>query len=148
MLCFWIKLFCHPVPRSTNLNCLANINLSLVGLRLSRSILSLTSRSLSQVGLMPLPLRVRQVVPLVVVQSQAQLTLVAAEVVAHEIGVLGEVDSLEGKSAETLAAVDGFVLGGGSASASGLRTPFPIHSRCRASHWPPPPLVLLLLISL
>lgn len=128
MLCLWIKLFCHPVPRSTNLDRLANINLPLIGLRLSRRILRLASRSLRQVGLMPLPLRVRQVVPLVVVQRQAKLTLVTAEVVAHEVGVLGEIDGLEGEAAEALAAVDGFVLGGGGAPAPGLRTPLPIHS--------------------
>lgn len=128
LLCLWIKLFCHPVPRSTNLDRLANINLPLIGLRLSRRILRLASRSLRQVGLMPLPLRVRQVVPLVVVQRQAKLTLVTAEVVAHEVGVLGEIDGLEGEAAEALAAVDGFVLGGGGAPAPGLRTSLPIHS--------------------
>ena len=49
-----------------------------MGLRVSGSVVSLTGSPLGQIGLMPLPLSVRQVVPLVVVQRQTQLTLVAA----------------------------------------------------------------------
>lgn len=71
-----------------------------------------------------------QVVALVVVQRQAKLTLVAAKVVAHEVGIFGEIDGLEGESPEALSAVDGFVLGGGGASAAGLRTPFSVHLLC------------------
>jgi len=49
-------------------------------------------------------------------------------VVVHEVGVLGEIDGLEGAAVEALAAVNGFVLGGGGAPAPGLRTSLPIHS--------------------
>lgn len=69
---------------------------------------------------MALSLRVGQVIALVLVQCQAKLALVASEVVAHEVGVFGEVDGLEGESSETLFAVDGFVLGRGGATAARL----------------------------
>ena len=51
--------------------------------------------------------------------------------VSHEIGVFGEIDGLEGQPAEALAAVDGFVLGGGGTTTAGLRTPFSVHSSVR-----------------
>lgn len=47
--------------------------------------------------------------------------------VAHEIGVLGEVDGLEGQAAEALPPVDGLILGGGGAAAAGLGAPLAIH---------------------
>lgn len=47
--------------------------------------------------------------------------------VAHEVGVLGEVDGLEGEAAEALPPVDGLILGGGGAAAAGLRAPLAIH---------------------
>ena len=47
--------------------------------------------------------------------------------VAHEIGIFGKIDGFEGESSQPLTAVDGFVLGGGGASASRLRTPFSVH---------------------
>ena len=56
---------------------LARCELALVGLGLRGRVLGLACGALGEVGLMPLALRVRQVVPLVVVQRQAQLTLVA-----------------------------------------------------------------------
>jgi hypothetical protein len=56
---------------------LARRELALVGLGLRGRVLRLAGGALGEVGLMPLPLRVRQVVPLVVVQRQAQLALVA-----------------------------------------------------------------------
>ena len=49
---------------------------------------------------------------------------VPAEVIAHEIGVLGEVDGLQRQAAEALAAIDGLVLRRGSAPAAGLAAPF------------------------
>ena len=68
-----------------------------------------------------------QVVPFIVVQSQAKLAFVASEVIAHEIRILGEINGLEGKPPETLAAVDGFVLSGGGAAAPWFGTPFSVH---------------------
>lgn len=47
--------------------------------------------------------------------------------VAHEIGVLGEVDGLERQAAEALPPVDGLILGGGGAAAAGLGAPLAIH---------------------
>lgn len=122
-----IILLSHLIPRSSNLNGLAGRELSLVGLGLRGRVLGLAGGTLGEVGLVPLPLRVSQVVPLVVVQRQAQLALVAAEVVAHEVGVLGEVDGLEGEAAEALPPVDGLILGGGGAAAAGLGAPLAIH---------------------
>lgn len=45
---------------------------------------------------------------------------IPAKMIAHEVGVFGEINSLKGESSETLATVDGFVLSGGGASASRL----------------------------
>jgi hypothetical protein len=42
-------------------------------------VLELAGCALGEVGLVPLPLRVRQVVPLVVVQRQAEFALVASQ---------------------------------------------------------------------
>lgn len=126
LLRFRIILFCYFIPGSANLNRFAGGKLALVGLGLRGRVLGLAGSALGEVGLVPLPLRVRQVVPLVVVQRQAQLALIAAEVIAHEIGVLGEVDSLEGQAAEALPPVDGLILGGGGAAAAGLGAPLAI----------------------
>lgn len=98
-----------------------------MGLRLSRSFLSLTSSSLGQISLMPFSLRVSQVIPLIVVERQAKFTLITAEMVAHKIRVFGEIDGLEGEPSEALTAVDSFVLCGGGASATGLGSPLPVH---------------------
>ena len=38
------------------------------------------------------------------------MSLSPSEVVAHEVGILGEVDRLQRQAAEALATVDGFVL--------------------------------------
>lgn len=142
--------------RKGALTSLADGDLSLVGLGLGRGVLSLARSSLGEVGLVALPLGVGQVVPLVVVEGEAELALIAAtrlitsndkeicstrgmvrvrvweeevpaEVVPHEIGVLGEVDGLEGKPPETLPAVDRLVLGGGGTAAPRLRSPVSIH---------------------
>jgi hypothetical protein len=58
---------------------LAGGKLALVGLRLRGCVLGLAGGALGEVGLVPLPLRVGQVVPLIVVQRQAQLALVATK---------------------------------------------------------------------
>ena len=52
---------------------------------------------------------------------------VPAEMVAHKIRVFGEIDGLEGEPPEALTAVDSFVLCGGGASATWLRSPLPVH---------------------
>lgn len=120
----------HSVPRSTNLHCLANGDFTLVRLRLSGCLFGLASCSLSQIGLMPLTLCVRQIIPFIIVQSETKLALIAAKMIAHEIGVFSKINSLKRKSAETLTSVDGLVLGGGSASTARLRTPLTIHYYC------------------
>jgi len=56
---------------------LAGGKLALVGLGLRGRVLGLAGSALGEVGLVPLPLSVCQVVPLVVVQRQAQLALIA-----------------------------------------------------------------------
>lgn len=127
-----IILFSYCIPRSANLNRLAGPDLALVRLGLRGRVLGLAGGSLGEIGLVPLPLRVRQVVPLVVVQRQAEFALVAAEMVAHEVGVLGEVDGLHGEAAEALPPVDGLILGGGGAATAGLGAPLAIHGVCSA----------------
>jgi hypothetical protein len=57
---------------------LAGPDLALVRLGLRGRVLGLAGGALGEVGLVPLPLRVRQVVPLVVVQRQAEFALVAS----------------------------------------------------------------------
>ena len=47
--------------------------------------------------------------------------------IAHEIGIFGQINGFEGKSAEPLPSVDGLILSGSGASASRLRTPLPVH---------------------
>lgn len=98
-----------------------------MGLRLSRRFLGLAGGSLGQISLVPFSLCVGQVIPLIVVECQAKFTLITAEVVAHKIRIFGQIDGLQGEPSETLAAVDSFVLSGGGASATGLRSPLPVH---------------------
>lgn len=50
------------------------------------------------------------------------------EMIAHEIRIFGEINSLESEPPETLPPVDGFILGGGSATAAWLRTPVSVHA--------------------
>jgi hypothetical protein len=47
--------------------------------------------------------------------------------VAHEVGVLGEVDGLEGEAAEAFPPVDGLILGGGGVAATRLGAPLSVH---------------------
>lgn len=96
LLRIWIILLCDSVSRPANLNGLSKRDLPLMRLRLRRGVLGLPRRPLGEISLVSLPLSVRQVVPLVVVQRQAKLALITPEVVSHEVGVLGEVDGLEG----------------------------------------------------
>lgn len=49
-----------------------------MGLRLGGRVLGLAGGSLSEVGLVALPLGVCQVIPFIVVERQAQLALIAA----------------------------------------------------------------------
>ena len=51
----------------------------------------------SQIGLMLFALGVGQITALIVVQSQTQLTFVRAQVIAHKIWILENIDCLEGK---------------------------------------------------
>lgn len=87
-----IKLLGNTIPRATNLHRFPKRELPLVRLRMSRGVFGLTRGALSEIGLVALPLSVGEVVTLVVVEREAELALVAAKVVAHEVWVLGEVD--------------------------------------------------------
>lgn len=129
LFCLWIKLFCHTITRPTNFNRLFEGNLALVRLRESRGLLGLASSSLGQIGLVSLPLCMRQVIPLIVVQCQAKFALIASEMVAHKIGIFSDIDGFEGKSSQPLTPVYGFILGGGGATATRLRTPLSVHLR-------------------
>lgn len=60
-------------------------------LGLHQGILGFHRRAPRQVLLMPLSLRVCEVVPLIVVQREAQLALVLAQVISHEVRVLVKV---------------------------------------------------------
>ena len=60
-------------------------------------------------------------------KKKRESACVPAEMVAHKIRVFGEIDGLEGEPPEALTAVDSFVLCGGGASATWLRSPLPVH---------------------
>lgn len=53
--------------------------------------------------------------------------------IAHKIGIFGEIDGLEREPSKPLSPVDGFVLGRGSASAPRLRSPVSIHLKSQIS---------------
>lgn len=67
---------------------------------------------------------------LVVVECQAQLALVGAQVVLHEVGVLVDVNGFQGQLPEALPAVPVALGGGGHASTPGLapRAVLEVHS--------------------
>ncbi|KAI6754171.1 hypothetical protein HG530_012685 [Fusarium avenaceum] len=67
--------------------------------------LLLASSATGEVGLMLLTLSMSKVGTVVLVNSQAQTTLERANVVLEEVGVLVEIDRLEGKLAKTFATV-------------------------------------------
>jgi hypothetical protein len=58
-----------------------------------------------EVLLVAFALRVREVVALVVVQRQAELALVRAEMVLHKIWVLHQIDRLQRELAQALAPI-------------------------------------------
>ena len=71
----------------------------------------------------------RQIGGLVVVEREAEFTLVRAEVVAHKVGILLEVDGLGGEGRQTLAPVAVRLrVGGGAARARlGPHTVLEVH---------------------
>lgn len=82
-------MFCYSVTRPANLDRLFEGDFALERLGVDRVVLGFTSSSLGEVSLVPLSLSVGEVVSLVVVKGEAELALVAAEVVAHKVGILG-----------------------------------------------------------
>lgn len=98
-----------------------------MGLRLGGGVLSLAGGALGEVGLVALALGVSEVVALVVVEGEAELALIASQVVAHEVGVLGQVDRLQRQPPQPLPPVDRLILRRGGPAAPGLRSPVPIH---------------------
>lgn len=87
-----IPLLGYFVARAADLHKLLHFYLDLLRCWLGGGLLGLLGRSPGQVGLMFLPLGVREVTPLIVVQRQAQLALIGAQVVLHEVGVLIDVN--------------------------------------------------------
>lgn len=94
LLCICIKLLCHPIARPANFHCLFERDFAFVRLRLSRRLFGFASSPLGQIGLVALPLSMGQVVSLIVVKRQAELTLVAPEVVSHKIWIFREINRL------------------------------------------------------
>lgn len=76
-----------PVARTTDLDELFDVDPRLLRGRLDGCILCLLGSPPGQIVLMLLALRVGQVRRLVVVQGQAQLTLISAKMVAHKVGI-------------------------------------------------------------
>lgn len=115
-----VPLLRHFVARAANLHKLLHLHLDLLWRRLGGGLLRLLGRSPGQVGLMLLPLGVRKVAALVVVQRQAQLAFVRAQVVFHEVRVLIDVDGLQRQLPEPFPTVTVALRGGGHAPAPGL----------------------------
>lgn len=88
LLSIRIELFSDAVTRTTNLNRFAEGGFALVGLGVSGGVFGLTGSTLGEVGLVAFALGVGEVVALVVVEGEAELALVAPQVVAHEVRVL------------------------------------------------------------
>jgi hypothetical protein len=80
-------------------------------------------------------LRMRQVIALVVVQREAQAALILPQVVAHEVGVLGQVDRLQGKPPQALPPINRLIVPAGTAHHRSSRTSSDVGAtqrRCRA----------------
>lgn len=115
-----VPLLGHFVAWAANLHKLLHLHLDLLWRRLGGGLLGLLGCSPGQVGLMLLPLGVRKVAPLIVVQCQAQLALVGAQVVLHEVRVLVDVDGFQGQLPQALPAIPVALRGGGHTPAPGL----------------------------
>ena len=74
------------------------------------SIPGLSRGSPCQIGLMFFSLGVREVAALIGVQCEAESALVGADVIAHEIGILGDVDGLKGQFSQSLLPLNVCVL--------------------------------------
>mmetsp|Transcript_134407 Transcript_134407/g.287526 ORF Transcript_134407/g.287526 Transcript_134407/m.287526 type:complete len:241 (-) Transcript_134407:135-857(-) len=121
LLCLRVPLLRHPVPWSTDLHRFSGATAH-VRLGLDCRILLLLRRPPCQVDLVLFPLCVCEVAALVRVECQAQLALVAAEVIAKEIRVLREIDGLQGQFAEPLTTVHSHFLVGGRTTGAHLVT--------------------------
>ena len=117
-----IALLRHPVAGPTNFHELFRLNARLLRLNDPRCFLRLLGRTACQIGLMLFALRVGQVAALVVVQRQAELTLVRAEMVFHKVRILVQVDRFKGELAEPLAPIPVAFGPGGDTAAAGFAT--------------------------
>ena len=101
-----IALLGDFVARAADLDKLAYVDRGLGdGRRLRRSVGLLLGGATSQIRLVLLALGVRQIAALVVVQREAQLALVGAQVVAHKVRILEDVDGLERQLTQAFASV-------------------------------------------
>lgn len=105
----WIELFGHPVSWSAELGTLLDRHFANDG-GCSFFLFEFERGSLGEVLLVSLSLRVRQVVPFVGVEREAQLAFVRSQVVSHEIGIFGDVDGFERQSPQPFFPVPGFCL--------------------------------------
>ena len=76
---------------------------------------------------MLLGLRVRHVRALVRVQREAELALVGAQVILHEVRVLGEIHRLERELPQPLPPLDLLILARHGPARSRLRAEVPVH---------------------
>lgn len=115
-----VPLLGHFIARAADLHKLLHFHLDLLWCWLGGGLLSLFGCSPGQVGLVLFPLGMREVAPLIVVECQAQLAFIRAQVVLHEIRVLVDVDGLQGQLPEALPPVPVALGRGGHASTPGL----------------------------
>ena len=97
-------------------------------LRQHRVIPLLLERPPRQVLLVALALGMREVVALVIMQREAQLALVRAQVVPHEVGVFLQVDRLQRQLPQPLSPVDLGLDVRRHPAAAGLGTPVTVHA--------------------
>lgn len=146
-----LDLLGHAVARPADLDGLARVHLLHARERQHRVVARLARQPARHVLLVALALRVREVVALVVVQREAELALVAAQVVAQQVRVLGDVRRLQRQLPQPLAPVDALLLRIRDAARAGLGPKIAIHGRPApartgegterragsAIHWPP-----------
>lgn len=124
--CVRVALFGYLVARQTDLECAraggcchrSLLSRQHIGSRRRmRLVVGLFGRTPSEIGLVTLALGMRQIIAFIVVQREAKLTLVRAQVILHKVRVLGQIHRFERQLPKPLASVHiGLRLGGHASS--------------------------------
>ena len=126
------ELLCDAVSRSSDLDEVLlgqDFLLPLHARRLGGVFFRVSRSSSRQVLLVPLSLRVRQVVSFVAVDGQAEPTLIASQVVAHEVRIFAQVNRLKRQPSQPFPSIDIRLLPRSLAATPGL-APVLRHGGC------------------